>query len=249
MAGHSKFKNIMHRKGAQDKKRAKLFTKLIREIIVATKSGLPDPDSNSRLRAAISAARVANMPKDKIENAINKANNPAEEENYEEIRYEGYAPGGVAMIVEALTDNRNRTASEIRAAFTKFGGSLGETGSVSFMFKRLGQIVYPVNKESTEAFFEASLEFNADDYTSDNQEHTIICSPDHFHEIKEKFEYKFGAPTSAEIIWQPINLIQVNDQQAEKIMKMIEILEDCDDVQNITGNYEFSQKFMEKLEQ
>jgi YebC/PmpR family DNA-binding regulatory protein len=249
MAGHSKFKNIMHRKGAQDKKRAKLFTKLVREIIVATKSGLPDPDSNSRLRAAIFAARVANMPKDKIESAINKASNPAEEDNYEEIRYEGYAPGGVAIIVEALTDNRNRTASEVRAAFTKFGGSLGETGSVSFMFQRLGQIVYPADKGSAEVFFEAALEFNADDCTSDDEEHTIICSPDHFHEVKEKLEHKFGAPISAEIIWQPNNLVAVNDEQAEKIIKMLDALEDCDDVQNITGNYEFSQKFMEKLEQ
>jgi YebC/PmpR family DNA-binding regulatory protein len=248
MAGHSKFKNIMHRKGAQDKRKAKIFTKLVREIFVSAKTGVADPNFNSRLRAAIYAARAANMPKDKIENAINKASNPAETENYEEIRYEGYAHGGIALIVEALTENRNRTASDIRSTFTKFGGSLGETGSVSFMFARLGAITYPISKGSPEVFLETAIEAGADDCISDNEVYEILCQPESFQSIKDKFEYKFGACQAAEVGWRPTNTIMVNEEAAENVLKLIEALEDLDDVQSVSGNFELPESVLRKLQ-
>ncbi|MBA8666400.1 YebC/PmpR family DNA-binding transcriptional regulator [Holosporaceae bacterium 'Namur'] len=247
MAGHSKFKNIMHRKGAQDNKRAKMFTKLVREIYVAAKSGLPEPDSNPRLRAAINAARIANMPKDRIENAISKATNPGEADNFEEIRYEGYGSGGVAIIVEALTDNRNRTASDVRSAFTKHGGTLGETGSVSFMFSRVGVITYPANKGSAEVFLDTAIEAGANDSISDEEIHEIICDPENFNEIRDKFEHKFGTCLSAEITWKPNNTIMLNEESAEKIIKMVDALEDNDDVQSVVGNFEFPETILNKF--
>lgn len=247
MAGHSKFKNIMHRKGAQDKKRAKMFTKLVKEIYVAAKSGLPDANSNPRLRAAINAARAANMPKDRIENAISKATNPGEADNFEEIRYEGYGPGGVAIIVEALTDNRNRTASDVRAAFTKHNGTLGETGSVSFMFSRVGIITYPANKGSAEVFLDAAIEFGANDSISDEETHEIICDPENFNDVRESFEQKFGAYLSAEITWKPNDTVMLNEENAEKIIKLVDVLEDNDDVQSVVGNFEFSEVTLNKL--
>ncbi len=194
MAGHSQFKNIMYRKGAQDKKRAKIFTKLIRELTTAARSGLPDPAANPRLRAAIIAARGANMPKDTVDRAIKRGAGGADGENFEEIRYEGYGPGGIAVIVEALTDNRNRTASEVRAAFTKAGGNLGETNSVSFMFDRVGQITYPASVASGEAMFEAAVEAGADDVDSSGDEHVITCHPDQLNAVRDALDAKFGAP-------------------------------------------------------
>ncbi len=248
MAGHSKFKNIMHRKGAQDKKRAKMFTKLVREIYISAKSGIPDPNSNPRLRAAITAARNANMPKDRIENAISKAANPADSDNFEEIRYEGYGPGGIALIVEALTDNRNRTASDVRSAFTKHGGTLGETGSVSFMFNRVGIITYPADKSSAEVFLDAAIEAGANDVISDGETHEIICEPEHFNEIRDKFEHKFGAYLSAEVTWKPINTIMLSEEDAEKVLKLVDALEDNDDVQSVVGNFELPETILKKLD-
>jgi len=248
MAGHSQFKNIMHRKGAQDKKRAKLFNKLGREIMVAAKTGQPIPENNPRLRAAIAAARAANMPNDRIKRAVDSANpNSADANNYDEIRYEGYGPGGVAVIVEALTDNRNRTAAEVRAAFAKNGGALGETNSVSFMFAKIGQIVYPAAVAAADAMFEAAVEAGAENVESDSETHEIASKPEDFIAVKEALEKKFGAPQSGEIIWKPANTIAVTQEQAEDLFAMIETLEDSDDVQNVFANFEVADDIMEKL--
>jgi YebC/PmpR family DNA-binding regulatory protein len=237
MAGHSKFKNIMHRKGAQDKKRAKIYTKILREVTVAAKSGA-DPDSNPRLRTAMKAAREANIPKDRLMNAISKGEGNDTSSNYEEIRYEGYAPGGIALIVDALTDNRNRTASEVRSSFTKFGGQLGETGSVNFMFKRVGSIVYPGDAATAEAFFEAALVAGANDCLSDEDMHEVITEPDSLSEVRDVLEQRFGTPQSANLTWKPNSLIKVEGEDAQKLIKLLDVLEDCDDVQNIVGNFE-----------
>jgi len=247
MAGHSKFKNIMHRKGAQDAKRAKVFTKLIREIITATRSGQADPNFNPRLRVAISAARSMNMPKDKIEGAIKRGSSAAEGDNYEEMRYEGYGPGGVAIIVEALTDNRNRTAAEVRSAFTKSGGTLGETNSVSFMFERIGLVEYQAITASNDAMLEAAIEAGADDVESDEEMHNIICQPDLLGEVRDFLIEKFGDCTSAKLTWRPPNTTVVDDEAAEKLVKLIDNLEDNDDVQYVVGNYEFSDSFLAKM--
>ena len=222
MAGHSQFKNIMHRKGAQDKKRAKIFAKLIREVTVAAKSGLPDPDSNPRLRSAIVAARAANMPKDNIDRAIKKVAGGEEGENYEEIRYEGYGPGGVAIIVEALTDNRNRTASEVRSAFSKHGGNLGETGAVSFMFEHVGQIHYPLDQGSADEIFEAALEAGAEDVESNDQGHDIYCQPDDFHTVVEALEKALGEPETAGLDWRPQTTTELGLKEAETLLKLID---------------------------
>jgi YebC/PmpR family DNA-binding regulatory protein len=235
VAGHSQFKNIMHRKGAQDKKRAKLFTKLIREVIVAAKQG-SDPDSNSRLRGAMHAARVANLPKDRILSAINKADGASEMDNLEEVRYEGYGPGGIAIIVEALTDNRNRTASEVRSSFTKSGGNLGETGSVSFMFTKLGVIKY--NKiDATEAMMEMALEAEALDCMEFEEEFEIYTDPEDLHRVAEMFDKKFGPASSVELSWKPNTQSEVSVEDGQKLIKMLEALEDCDDVQSVFGNF------------
>ena len=206
MAGHSQFKNIMYRKGAQDAKRSKVFTKLIREITVASRSGLPDPDMNPRLRSAIQAARAANMPKDNISKAVKRATEAGDGDSFEEIRYEGYGPGGVCLIVEALTDNRNRTASEVRAAFSKFGGSLGETGSVSYQFDRIGTIEYPTDVADTDSVFEAAVEAGADDVNSHEGGHDIICEASDLHDVAKTLEERFGEPLSARLTWQKVVL-------------------------------------------
>jgi len=246
MAGHSQFKNIMHRKGKQDKVRSKVFSKLGREITVAAKLGLPDPAFNPRLRLAIIAARAENMPKDNIERAIKKASG-SELENYEEIRYEGYAPGGVAVIVEALTDNTNRTASDVRSAFTKAGGNLGTTGAVSFMFDRIGAIEYDAGKASADAMLEAAIEAGADDVISDEAGHQIITTPETLADVTKAMEARFGEPRKSGITWKPQNTVAVDDEAGEKILKLIEVLEESDDVQNVYANFELSDALMQKM--
>jgi YebC/PmpR family DNA-binding regulatory protein len=247
MAGHSQFKNIMHKKGKQDAIRSKLFSKLAREITVAAKMGLPDPAMNARLRAAVIEARAENMPKDNIDRAIKKASS-ADTENYDEVRYEGYAPGGVAVIVEALTDNRNRTAGEVRSYFTKAGGSLAETGAVSFMFDRVGLIVFDRKVADEDAMLEAAIEAGADDVASGPEEHEVITSVAALSEAQKALEAKFGEPRKASIVWRPQNVIAVEDEAGEKILRLIGALEDNDDVQTVTANFEVSEALLEKME-
>jgi len=247
MAGHSQFKNIMHKKGKQDAIRSKLFSKLAREITVAAKMGLPDPAMNARLRAAVLEARAENMPKDNIDRAIKKASS-TDTENYDEVRYEGYAPGGVAVIVEALTDNRNRTAGEVRSYFTKAGGSLAETGAVSFMFDRVGLIVFDRKVADEDAMLEAAIEAGADDVVSGPEEHEVITSVAALSEAQKALEAKFGEPRKASIVWRPQNVIAVEDEAGEKILRLIGALEDNDDVQTVTANFEVSEALLEKME-
>jgi YebC/PmpR family DNA-binding regulatory protein len=246
MAGHSQFKNIMHRKGRQDAVRSKLFGKLAREITVAAKLGLPDPAMNPRLRAAILAARAENMPKDNIERAIKKATG-GEADNYEEIRYEGYGPGGVAVIVEVLTDNRNRTAGEVRATFSKSGGNLAETGAVSFMFSHVGVVEFDAKVASAEAVFDAAIEAGADDVVSGAAGHEIYAAPDHFHEVAKALEQKFGEPRKAALTWRPENTVAVDDEQGEKLLRLIGTLEEHDDVQQVYANFEVSDALVQKM--
>jgi YebC/PmpR family DNA-binding regulatory protein len=245
MAGHSKFKNIMHRKGAQDKKRAKIFGRLIKELTVAAR-GSADPDSNPRLRTALAAARAANMPKDNIERVLKRAEG-GEGENYDEIRYEGYGPGGTALIVETMTDNRNRTASEVRAAFNKYGGSLGETGSVSFMFDRVGQVTYPADAADSDTMFEAALDAGADNVESDENGHEVTCAPDYFNAVREALEAVFGAPEESGLLWKPQNLIPVDEAQAATLLKLLDVLDDNDDVQTVSSNFDISEDIIAKL--
>ncbi len=247
MAGHSQFKNIMHRKGAQDAKRAKVFGKLIRELTVATKSGLADPAMNPRLRTAIAAAKSANMPKDTMERAIKRGAGGDDGANFEEIRYEGYGPGGVAIIVDALTDNRNRTASEVRSAFTKLGGNLGETGSVSFMFDRVGLICYGPDVAGDDDIFEAALEAGASDVISTGQGHEIICDPDDLGSVREALEARFGDADVARLEWKPQNTVSVDEKVAETLFKLLDILDDNDDVQRVAANFEVADEIMERL--
>ena len=247
MAGHSKFKNIQYRKGAQDAKRAKLFSKMAREITVAAKTGIPEAEKNPRLRNAIISARAENMPKDRIEKAIQKAVGGNDDAVYEEIRYEGYGPGSVAIIIDVLTDNRNRTASEIRSAFSKNGGSLGETGSLGFVFKRKGVIKFNTDKFDENAFFEHAADAGAEDILSDENEHTAICISENFGNVRDTLTKNIGDPTSAKLEWVPQNLQPINEEQAEKILKFIDILEDNDDVQNVYTNFEISDEIMEKI--
>ena len=247
MAGHSQFKNIMHRKGRQDAVRSKMFSKLSKEITVAAKVGGPDADSNPRLRLAIQNARAQSMPKDNIERAINKSQ-AGDAENYDEVRYEGYGPGGVAIIVEALTDNRNRTASNVRAAFSKNGGALGETGSVAFMFDRVGEIVYKPEAGDADSMLEAAIEAGADDVQSDEDGHTIICAFESLGEVSGALAESLGEAESVKAIWKPQNLTPVDEEKARTLMKMMAALEDDDDVQNIYGNEDISDEVMEKLE-
>jgi YebC/PmpR family DNA-binding regulatory protein len=249
MAGHSQFKNIMHKKGKQDAIRSKLFSKLAREITVAAKLGLPDPAMNARLRAAIIAARAENMPKDNIERAIKKAAG-GESENYDEVRYEGYAPGGVAVIVEALTDNRNRTAGEVRSYFAKAGGSLAETGAVSFLFDRVGLVAFDRTVVGDdEAMLEAAIEAGADDVVSGPDEHEVITSVETLRDAQKALEAKFGEPLRAAIVWRPQNTIAVDDEAGEKILRLIGALEDNDDVQNVTANFEISDALVAKMQE
>jgi YebC/PmpR family DNA-binding regulatory protein len=246
MAGHSQYKNIMHRKGRQDAAKSKLFGKLAREITVSAKLGLPDPAMNPRLRAAIIAARAENMPKDNIERAIKKAIG-GEGENYEQIRYEGYGPGGVAVIVEVLTDNRNRTAGEVRSTFTKSGGNLAETGAVSFMFDHVGVIEYDAKVATSEVMFEAALEAGADDVVSTAEGHEIYVAQDRFGSVAKVLEAKFGEPRKAALVWRPQNTVAVDDEQGERLLKLVENLNDHDDVQNVYANFEVSDALMERI--
>src|SRR5438477_7281950 len=247
MAGHSQFKNIMYRKGAQDKKRAKVFTKIIRELVTAARSGLPDPAANPRLRAAVLAARQANMPKDTVERAIKRGAGGEAGEAYEEVRYEGYGPGGVAVIVEALTDNRNRTASEVRAAFAKSGGSLGETNSVSFMFDRVGEIVYPAAAASADDMLEAAIEAGAQDVESDADGHVVFAAPEDFNSVSHALEARFGPADSARLGWRPKTTTAIDEEIAAGLFKMLETLEDSDDVQNVYANFEVGEDVLARL--
>lgn len=246
MAGHSQFKNIMHRKGRQDKMKAAKFTRLLREIQVASKSGLPDPSHNPRLRTAIQAARTENVPKDNIERAIKKGQG-ADGEDYEDVRYEGYGPGGVAIIVEALTDNRNRTASDVRAAFNRFGGSLGETNSVSFQFDRVGQIRFPADAASPDDMLEAAIEAGAADCSSDEDGHEVICAPDDLATVRDSLEARFGAPEQALLGWKPQVSVPVDDEKADSLFKLLDVLDDNDDVQRVIGNFEVSEAALARL--
>ncbi|RST69791.1 YebC/PmpR family DNA-binding transcriptional regulator [Candidatus Aquarickettsia rohweri] len=239
MAGHSKFKNIMHRKGAQDKKRAKAFTRAVKEIIVAAKSGMPDPNFNPRLRTAITAAKQANLPKDKIDNAIKKATSADNDVNYDEIRYEGYGPGGVAIIVETLTDNKNRTASEVRAAFSKNGGALGEPGSVGYMFKKVGSITYEESNLDKNQLIDDAIEFEADDCTEKGNFIEIITNTEKYSEISDSLENKFGKPFESQVKWVADTLVELDGEKSEKVFKLLEVLDNLDDVQSVHSNHKF----------
>jgi len=246
MAGHSKFKNIMHRKGAQDKKRSALFSKLSREITVAAKMGLPDPAMNARLRAAVIAARAGGMPKDNIERSISKAAG-GEGDNYEEVRYEGFGPGGVSLIIETLTDNRNRTATNVRTIVSKNGGNLGASGSVSHGFDRMGLITYPAGAGDADRLFEAALEAGAEDVSSSDDGHEIWTATDSLHEVARALEPVLGEPEGAKLAWRPQTEVSVGETDAAQLMKLIDALEDDDDVQTVWGNYDVPDEVMEKL--
>ena len=247
MAGHSKFKNIMHRKGAQDKKRAKVFSRLGKEISVAVKVGGLDPESNIRLRSAINAAKSLNMPKDNIDRAIKKGEGNDPDSNYEEVRYEGYGPGGVAIIAEAMTNNKNRTAAEIRSTFSKYGGNLGETGSVSFGFKRLGCITIDIKLAKEEELFEFIVENGSEDFEVNQEEYQIYCNHDELHNLNEKILKKFGQTNSSELIWKSGNNINIEKEAAEKLFKLLNILEENDDVQVVSSNFEVSDEILSSL--
>ncbi len=246
MAGHSKFKNIMHRKGAQDKKRSAMFSKLSREITVAAKMGTPDPDMNPRLRAAVLAAKAQSMPKDNIQRAIDKSS-AGEGDNYEELRYEGFGPGGVSLIVEALTDNRNRTATNVRTIFSKNGGNLGASGSVSHGFDRMGLIEYPASAGSADQVLEAAIEAGADDVESDEEGHEIWTAQESLHEVARALEKALGEPESTKLAWRPQTPVEVGGDEAAQLIKLIDALEDDDDVQTVWGNYEVPDEVMERL--
>ncbi|EKE09186.1 MAG: hypothetical protein ACD_16C00209G0033 [uncultured bacterium] len=246
MAGHSQFKNIMYRKGAQDAKRAKVFTKIIRELTTSARLNA-DPEANSRLRQAIIAARGANMPKDTMERAIKRGAGGEDTTDYAEVRYEGYGPAGVAVIVEALTDNRNRTTAEVRAAFTKYGGNLGETNSVSFMFDRIGMLRYPKEKIDFDPLFEAALEAGAQNIEEAEKTYEIECGLEDFATVRDGLIHKFGNPEGAELIWKPQTTISVDEEKAISLIKLIDLLEDNDDVQSVFANFDIPDEVMEKL--
>ena len=247
MAGHSQFKNIMHRKGAQDARRGRQFARVIREITVAAKTGLPDPASNPRLRAAIASAREANMPRDTIERAIKKAAGAGGGDDYVEVRYEGYGPAGVAVIVETLTDNRNRTASDIRAAFNKYGGALGETNSVSFLFDRLGVIRYPAKAASADAMLEAAIEAGADNVESDDAAHEVTCAVDDFFAVRDALAERFGDPEGAKLDWRPTTSVTLDEDRAASVLKLLDVLDENDDVQNVYANFDIPDAVMQRL--
>ena len=247
MAGHSHFKNMMHRKGAQDAKRARIFARLIREITVAARQGMPDPAFNPRLRAALAAARQSNMTKDTIDRAVKKAAGETGSDDYQEVRYEGYGPAGVAVIVEALTDNRNRTAGEVRSAFAKHGGALGETNSVSFLFNRLGAIRYPAAAGSEDAMLEAAIEAGAENVESDAEGHDITCAIEDFFGVRDALEARFGAPESARLEWRPTTSITLDEEKAAGLLKLLDVLEDSDDVQNVYANFDIPEAVMSRL--
>lgn len=248
MSGHSHAKNIMHQKSASDAKKAKIFNKIAREIMVSVKLGSPDPGHNPRLRAAIAEARAANMTRDRIERAIKAAMpDSGDKTSYDEVRYEGYGPGGVALIIEALTDNRNRTAAELRAALTKNGGSLGETNSVSFMFSRVGEVVYPVAKATADAMLEAAIEAGADNVDSDEIQHAVTCNVEDFGAVRDALEKRFGEPLSAKLSWIATTMTPVSGESAQTLLKLLDVLEDNDDVQNVFGNYDIDEADLQKF--
>jgi YebC/PmpR family DNA-binding regulatory protein len=247
MAGHSQFKNIMHRKGAQDARRARQFARLIREITVAARNGLPDPASNPRLRAAVTAARDANMPKDTVDRAIKKAAGASAGDDYVEVRYEGYGPAGVAVIVEALTDNRNRTASDVRSAFSKHGGALGETNSVAFLFARLGVVRYPPQAASDDAMLEAAIEAGADNVESGPDGHEVTCAPESFFAVRDALEARFGAPEQARVEWRPSTSVTLDEDTAAGVLKLLDVLEENDDVQNVFANFDIPESVLRTL--
>ena len=246
MAGHSKYKNIMYRKGAQDKKRSAMFSKLSREITVAAKMGAPDPDMNARLRAAVNAAKAQSMPKDNIQRSIDKAS-AGDAENYEDIRYEGFGPGGVSLVVEALTDNRNRTATNVRTAFSKNGGNLGASGSVTHGFARLGLIEYPASAGDADKVFEAAIEAGAEDVESDEDGHQIWTAVDDLHDVARALVSALGEAENVKLAWRPQTMVDVGEGDAASLMRLVETLEDDDDVQTVWGNYEMSDEVLEKL--
>lgn len=246
MAGHSKFKNIMHRKGRADAARSKLFSKLSREITVAAKSGMPDPAMNPRLRLAVTNARAESMPKDNIERAIKKGAG-GDGENYEEVRYEGFGPGGVNIIVEGLTDNRNRAASNIRSIFSKNGGNLGASGSVTFQFDRLGELTYPASVGSEDKVMEAAIEAGAQDVESDEESHVVYTAFEDFAEVAAALEAVLGEAKSSKIVWRPKNYVNVDAESVPTLLKLIDALDDDDDVQNVYGDYDISDEDMEKF--
>ncbi|MBX6327544.1 MAG: YebC/PmpR family DNA-binding transcriptional regulator [Pseudolabrys sp.] len=246
MAGHSQFKNIMHKKGRADKARSKLFSKLAREITVAAKLGLPDPAHNPRLRAAVLAARSENMPKENIERAIRKSQG-GDAESYDEIRYEGYAPGGVAIIVEALTDNRNRTAGEVRAIFSKNGGTLAETGAVSYLFSHVGIVEFDAKVAGADAMLEAAIEAGAEDVVSGDDGHQVYTTPESLNDVARALESKFGEPRKTALIWKPQTTVVVDDEAGEKVLKLIDALDESDDVQNVYANFEISEALLQKM--
>jgi YebC/PmpR family DNA-binding regulatory protein len=247
MAGHSQFKNIMHRKGAQDARRARQFAKIIREITVSARQGLPDPAANPRLRAAVTAARQANMPKDTVDRAIKKATGAGGGEEYAEVRYEGYGPSGVAVIVEALTDNRNRTASDLRSAFSKHGGALGETNSVAFLFNRLGVVRYPASAASADDMLEAAIEAGADNVESDAEGHEVTCAVEQFFAVRDALESRFGEAESAKLDWRPTTTVTLDEESASSVLKLIDVLEENDDVQNVYANFDVPETVLQKL--
>jgi YebC/PmpR family DNA-binding regulatory protein len=245
MAGHSKYKNIMYRKGAQDKKRSAMFSKLSREITVAAKMGVPDPDMNARLRAAVNAAKAQTMPKDNIQRSIDKASG-ADAENYEDIRYEGFGPGGVSLVVDALTDNRNRTATNVRTAFSKNGGNMGASGSVTHGFSRLGLVTYPAGAGSPDKIFEAAIEAGADDVESDEESHAIWTDVDDLHPVAQALEAILGEAESVKLAWRPQTMVEVGQSDAEQLLKLVDTLEEDDDIQTVWGNYEVPDDVLEK---
>ncbi len=247
MAGHSQFKNIMHRKGAQDARRARSFAKLIREITVAARQGLPDPATNPRLRSAVSAALKANMTRDTIDRAIKKATGAGQGDDYFEVRYEGYGPAGVAVIVEALTDNRNRTASDVRSAFAKYGGALGETNSVSFMFCRLGVVRYPAKAASEDDMLEAAIEAGADNVESGLDGHEVTVPADDFLAVRDALEQRFGPAEESKLEWRPGTVVTLDEHRASTLLKLLDVLEDNDDVQNVYANFDIPDAVMQSL--
>jgi YebC/PmpR family DNA-binding regulatory protein len=247
MAGHSHVKNVMHRKGAQDARRARQFAKLIREITVAAKQGLPDPAANARLRAAVTTAFKQNMTKDTVDRAIKKASGAAAGEDYTDVRYEGYGPAGVAVIVETLTDNRNRTASDVRSAFSKHGGALGETNSVSFMFNRLGVVTYKPSAATPDAMLEAAIDAGADDVVSDETGHEVTCGIDSLFAVRDALEQRFGPPEEAKFDWRPTTTVTLDDERAASVLKLIDALEDNDDVQNVYANFDIPDSVLARL--
>jgi YebC/PmpR family DNA-binding regulatory protein len=248
MSGHSQFKNIMHRKGAEDAKKAKIFNKLAREIMVSCKTGAPDPSANPRLRAAIIDARKNNMPRERIDRAIKSGQPGADDgKHYEEVRYEGYGPGGCALIVEALTDNRNRTAAELRATLSKLGGTMGESGSVAFMFSHVGEILYPAKVASADAMLEAVIDAGGENVESGSEQHEINTKVEDFGAVRDALEKKFGEPASAKLVWKPQTLAHVTGEAAKGLVRLLDVLEDNDDVQNVVGNFDIDDAELAKI--